>query len=102
MQMLLVKFHSGLSDADVMRNLEERLPLFGAVPGLVQKYYAREAATGDYVGVYLFESEDALQQYRASDVARSIPLVYEVQGTPRVEVLDFLFSLHPETPARAS
>lgn len=102
MQMLLVKFHSGLSDADVMRNLEERLPLFRAVPGLVQKYYAREAATGDYVGVYLFESKDALQQYRASDVARSIPPVYQIEGTARIEVLDFLFSLHPETAARTS
>jgi hypothetical protein len=57
MHILLVKFHSGLSHDKVARNLEERLPLFRAVPGLIQKYYARETATGDYVGVYLFESE---------------------------------------------
>ena len=47
MHLLLVKFHSGLSHDDVVQNLEERLPLFRAVPGLIQKYYAREAATGD-------------------------------------------------------
>ena len=52
MHLLLVKFHSGLSHDEVVRNLEERLPLFRAVPGLVQKYYAREQSTGDYVGVY--------------------------------------------------
>ena len=96
MYLLLVKFHSGLSDADVRRNLEERLPLFRAVPGLIQKYYAREASTGDYVGVYLFESEEALLQYRASDVARAIPAIYQVQGTPRVEMLELLFPMRPE------
>lgn len=100
MHLLLVKFHSGLPHDQVVRNLEERLPLFRAVPGLIQKYYAREASSGDYVGVYLFESEDALLQYRASNVARGIPSVYQVQGTPRVEVLELLFPLRPDaTPA---
>ena len=102
MHMLLVKFHSGLSDDDVVRNLKERLPLFRAVPGLVQKYYAREGATGDYVGVYLFESSEALANYRSSEVARSIAPVYQVHGTPRVEVLEMLFPLHAEPePPRA-
>src|SRR5205085_10656261 len=91
MHILLVKFQSGLSHAEVVRNLEERLPLFRAVPGLIQKYYARETATGDYVGVYLFESEQALRDYRASEVARSIPGVYQVQGAPRIEEFELLF-----------
>ena len=94
MHILLVKFHSGLSHDEVVRNLEERLPLFRAVPGLIQKYYARETATGDYVGVYLFESEQALRDYRASEVARGIPGVYQVQGTPRIEEMEVLFPLH--------
>ena len=96
MHLLLVKFHSGLSHEDVVRNLESRLPLFRAVPGLLQKYYAREPSTGDYVGVYLFESEQALVDYRNSDVARGIPGVYQVEGMPRVEILELLFPLHPE------
>ena len=101
MHMLLVKFHSGLSDDEVRRNLEERLPLFRAIPGLQQKYYAREAATGDYVGIYLFESEQALLDYRASDLARSIPPVYHIEGTPRIEILELLFPLHEEAANRA-
>lgn len=96
MHMLLVKFHSGLAHDEVVRNLEERLPLFRAVPGLVQKYYARESSTGDYVGVYLFESEQALLDYRSSDVARSIPGVYQLEGAARVEVMELLFPLRPE------
>jgi hypothetical protein len=99
MHMLLVKFHSGLAHDDAVRKLEERLALFRAVPGLVQKYYARETSTGDYVGVYLFESEKALLDYRASDVARGIPAVYHVEGTPRIEVMELLFPLRPELTA---
>ena len=96
MHLLLVKFHSGLAHEDVVRNLEERLPLFRAVPGLIQKYYAREASSGDYVGVYVFESEQALLDYRASDVASAIPGVYQVQGSPRVEMMELLFPLRPD------
>ena len=102
MHMLLVKFHSGLSDNDVRRNLEERLPLFRSIPGLKQKYYAREATTGDYVGVYLFETEQALLDYRSSDLAKSIPPTYQIQGAPRIEILDVLFPLHAEPAAHTT
>ena len=93
MHMLLVKFHSGLDDEKVMSLLEQRLPQFREVPGLVQKYYAREAATGDYCGVYLFESETALRAYRESALAKSIPPTYALEGAPRVEMLEVLFPL---------
>lgn len=100
--MLLVKFHSKLSHSEVLRLMDERLPQFRAVPGLVQKYYAREPATGDYVGVYLFDSEESLLRYRSSDLAASIPGTYQVEGSPRREVLDLLFSLHADAaPAPA-
>jgi hypothetical protein len=101
MHILIVKFQSGLSHDEVVRNLQARLPLFRAVPGLIQKYYARETSTGDYVGIYPFESEQALRDYRVSEVARGIPGVYQVQGTPRIEELEMLFPLRPEImPAR--
>ena len=93
MFMLLVKFHAELDNAQVRRFLEERLPQFRAVPGLIQKYYARESATGDYVGLYLFDTEESLLQYRSSDLARSIPAVYQLIGSPRVEMLELLFKL---------
>lgn len=95
MHMLLVKFRSALPEAEVRRLLDERLPLFRAVPGLQQKYYAREASTGEWCGVYLFDSEASLLAYRASDLARSIPPTYQLAGAPRVEMLEMLFALHP-------
>ena len=96
MHILLVKFHSGLPDDEVMRLLAERLPQFRAVPGLMQKYYAREPATGDYVGVYLFDSEASLVCYRNSELAASIPGLYRVEEAPRREVLELLFPLRTE------
>ena len=96
MHMLLVKFRSSLPEAEVRRLLDERLALFRAVPGLVQKYYAREAATGEWCGVYLFDEEESLLQYRSSDLARSIPPTYHLEGAPRVEVLELLFPLRPD------
>ena len=96
MFMLLVKFHSGLLHEQVLRLMDERLPQFRAVPGLVQKYYAREPATGDYVGIYLFDSEESLLRYRSSELAASIPATYQVEGTARREVLELLFPLHAE------
>lgn len=96
MHILLVKFHSGLDDIEVRRNLEERLALFRAVPGLLQKYYAQEDSTGDYCGIYLFDSQESLQAYRSSDLARSIPPTYELVGAPRVEVMELLYPLYSE------
>jgi heme-degrading monooxygenase HmoA len=93
MFMLSVKFKSRLSDADVRRVMEERAPQFRALPGLVQKYYGREEGTGEYTGLYLWESEDAMREYRQSELARSIPEAYAVEGAPRVEIFEVLLPL---------
>lgn len=100
--MLLVKFHSGLPHEEVLRVMEERLPQFRAVPGLEQKYYAREPSTGDYVGVYLFDSEESLLDYRNSALAAGIPGAHQVEGSPRREILELLFPLRPEAASSAA
>jgi hypothetical protein len=94
MFLLLVKFHSELPDAEVRRLMNERLSQFQGVPGLLQKYYAREPSTGDYVGVYLFDSEDSLTRYRSSELARGILSIYRVAGAPRIETLELLLATH--------
>ena len=96
MHLLVVKFHSPLPDHEVRRTLEERIPLIENVQGLVQKYYTREASTGDYVGVHVFDSEDALERYRASAVASSFPTAFHLVSPSRIESLAVLFVLRPE------
>ncbi len=94
-----VKLRSGLSDAEARRVMDERIPQFRQVPGLLQKYFCRESQTGEYAGVYLWDSEESMRQYRQSEFARSTPAAYKVEGQPRIEVFDVLFPLRPEEPA---
>ena len=93
-----VKLRSRLPGEEVQRRMEERLPQFRQVPGLLQKYFCRESATGDYAGVYLWDSEESLRRYRQSDLARSTPAAYRVEGQPRIEVFEVLFPLRSEVP----
>jgi heme-degrading monooxygenase HmoA len=89
----VVKFKTALSDAEVQRLFEERAPQYRALPGLIQKYYVRENQTGEYGGIYVWDSAESLRAVRASDLARSIPAVYRVTGQPRAEVFEVLLTL---------
>jgi hypothetical protein len=72
------------------------MPQFRALPGLLQKYYVHDPATGEWGGVYLWDSQESLEQYKASDLRKSIPETYEIIGTPRVEVCGVIEPLRPE------
>ena len=88
-----VKFKSGLSDSEARRIMEERAPQFRAIPGLIQKYYGYEQATGEYAGIYLWDSEQSLREFRESELARTIPLAYKAEGPPRIEIFEVLAPL---------
>lgn len=90
---MVVKFRSGLSPEELRRRYSERMPEFRRLPGLIQKHYVHDAAADEWGGVYLWESEEALQAYLASDLRHSIAWVYEVQGSPRIEVLSVVDDL---------
>ena len=96
-----VKFRSSLADEEVLRIIRERAPRFCALPGLVQKWYVREAATGEICGIYLWDSEESLASFRASELARTIPEAYAVVAAPRIETFEMLFPLREMPPAVA-
>ena len=83
---LHVRFRSKLPFDEVMKIVEERAPEFRALEGLQQKYYLQDAATGEYAGLYLWESQEALAAYRESELRASIAKAYQAEGEPRVEV----------------
>ena len=66
--------------------VEERAPEFSALTGLHQKYYLQDAESGEYAGLYLWESPDTLAAFRGSELRASIAEAYQVEGEPRVEV----------------
>ncbi len=73
---------------------------------MIQKYYLSFPDSGEHGAVYLWESADALRAFSGSDLARTIPDAYQVDGDPQVEIADVALVLHdgaarPEQPATA-
>ena len=93
--LLIVKFSTALSLEEVMARSEQRMPDFRALPGLLQKHYCREEQTGEVAGVYVWDSRASLEAFLAGDLRESIAAIYEIQGAPRVEVLDVVANLRP-------
>lgn len=92
---LFVRIKSRLETKEFERRLLERRPRFLEVPGLVQKIYGRDGATGDVCGIYFFENKAALDAFRETDLARTIPAAYEAIDIRR-EVYEVLYPLRPE------
>jgi hypothetical protein len=92
---LYVRIKSDLDRDEFDRRLLERRPQFREVPGLLQKVYGRDRTTGDVCGIYFFESEEALDAFRETELALTIPAAYEAIDVRR-EVYDVLYALRPD------
>jgi hypothetical protein len=92
---LFVRVKSRLDTKELDRRLTERRPRFHEVPGLVQKIYGRDETTGDVCGIYFFEDQTALNAFRETELAKTIPSAYEALDIRR-EVYEVLYPLHPE------
>jgi len=92
---LFVRAKSQLSETELEHRLLERRPRFLDVPGLVQKIYGRDEATGEVCGIYFFESQAALEAFSKTELAKTIPTAYEVSEIRR-EVYGVLYPLRPE------
>lgn len=91
---LFVRVKSDLEPEELERRLLERRPRFQEVPGLIQKFYGRDEATGDVCGIYFFEDETSLSAFRETELARTIPTAYEATEIRR-EVYEVLYPLYP-------
>lgn len=91
-----VRFESSLSEEEVMAAAKERAPQFRAIPSLIQKYYLKLDKPNHYGGFYIWESATALQEYRESALAKSIPAAYGVVGAPEVGIYEMLFPLRDD------
>ena len=83
---LLVRFKSELSLEELLSIAEERAPQFQALGGILQKYYLQDAATDEYAGLYLWNSQDELSEFQQSKLRASIAAAYKAIGQPRIEV----------------
>lgn len=94
-----VRFETSLTFDEVLTIATERSDFFTSLPGLIHKYYVALREPNQYGGIYVWESEEAMQAFWASDKARSIPAAYRVVGSPCVRAMDCLFELRG--PGRA-
>ena len=92
---LFVRAKSRLDPAELENRLIERRPRFLDVPGLVQKIYGPDKSTGDVCGIYFFENQNALAEFRKTELAKTIPTAYEVTEI-RMETDDILYPLHAD------
>jgi len=93
----LVRFKSRLSDDVVQATFEDRADHYRNVPGLVEKIYLRFRETGESGAVYVWDSEQALMDFRETELARTIPDAYQVEEAPLVELADVCLVIQPET-----
>lgn len=92
---LFVRIQSDIPFDELERRLLERKPSFLEVPGLIQKIYGRDPATGDACGIYFFDSREALATFRETELAKTIPDAYEATDVRR-EVFEVLYPLRPD------
>jgi len=92
---LFVRIKSDVDPEELERRALERRPEFKKIPGLIQKIYGRNDATGDWCGIYFFENQQALAAFRETELAKTIPTAYEATDVRR-EVYELMYPLHPE------
>jgi len=91
---LFVRISTDLDQSELERRVNERKPQFEEVPGLVQKIYGRDPATGDGCGIYFFQDQASLEAFKESELAKTIPSAYEATNVRR-EVFQTIFPLRP-------
>lgn len=92
----LVRYGSKLSYDKVMERYKDRSDRYREVPGLLQKYYVCYSETNEYGGVYIWESEEALQKWRDTNLAGTLAETYQVTDGPTSEVAEVMLILHSE------
>lgn len=88
-----VRFKSELSRDHAEKVMKERAPQFRAIPGLIQKFYGVEKDTGEFAGIYFWDSEESIDEFRQSELARTIPVAYKAAGTPEIDLFDVIYTL---------
>jgi hypothetical protein len=76
---------SSLTRQEFEKRYKKRIPLFLEVPGLIQKYFSYDQSTAEWAGIYLWETQEALDNYLTSDLLESIKSAYDLPGLPRLE-----------------
>ncbi|MDW3647150.1 MAG: hypothetical protein R8P61_08810 [Bacteroidia bacterium] len=89
----IIKIQSPLAENELIDRAQTRAEKFRAIPGLVQKFYVRRGGEGAYAGIYIWDSKESMMAFKGTELAKTIPVAYELQGPPEIEISDMLFQL---------
>jgi heme-degrading monooxygenase HmoA len=81
-----IRFKSDLALEQLKEIVETRAPEFEALAGLKQKYYLQDISTGEYAGLYVWETLQDFEEFRKSELRATIAKAYQAQGEPNIEV----------------
>jgi heme-degrading monooxygenase HmoA len=90
----LVRYKSAFTYDEVMERFDARSNRYREVPGLLQKYYVHYPDADEYGGVYVWESEEALQNWRDTNLAGTLAETYQIKDGPHSEMADVMLVLH--------
>jgi heme-degrading monooxygenase HmoA len=92
----IIRYKSGLTRDEVDRHFKERSDRYRKVPGLIQKYYVEFTETGEYGGVYVWDSRESLKAWRAGNLSGTLAETYEIEGEPGRELAEVMLVLHED------
>jgi len=90
----IIRYKSALSDDEVDEHFKERSDRYREVPGLIQKYYVKFTETGEYGGIYVWDSSESLDAWRAGNLAGTLAETYQIEGEPERELAEVMLLLH--------
>jgi heme-degrading monooxygenase HmoA len=73
--------------------INSRADDFKSLRGLQQKYYLQDETSGEFGGLYLWESKEDFTEYRESELRATIGKAYQTESEPRVEVMQVIKTL---------
>jgi heme-degrading monooxygenase HmoA len=73
MHVQIVNFQlDGITEEEFRNICNEVAPAFAELPGLMTKVWLADSASGTYGGVYLWESRNAMEEFQASELFRTV------------------------------
>ncbi|MEJ2186065.1 MAG: hypothetical protein P8Z36_09025 [Gemmatimonadota bacterium] len=59
-----------------------------------QKYYVKFTETGEYGGIYVWDSAESLDAWREGNLSGTLADTYRVEGEPARELAEVMLVLH--------
>ena len=55
---------------------------------MIEKIYLRFRDSGESGAIYVWDSKQALNAFKETELARTIPEAYQIEGDPHIELAD--------------